>query len=144
MTMRERLLAEATHCGYCSTPLVDRGELLAWRAALGSQPPWPDWPPDDGDPAWIAVAEFTRRMDEVGPRPPGSPAVIDHRIPRARGGTDDEWNLIVTCDACNAAKGTLALWAFLAGEEPIDSGASHNAAFLRELGHHLHPSGRSL
>ena len=47
--------------------------------------------------------------------PPGEPHYlprledyeIEHRTPRARGGTDDPDNLVLACPSCNAEKGTL-------------------------------------
>lgn len=30
---------------------------------------------------------------------------LDHIHPRARGGTDDRWNLVAACYSCNQAKG---------------------------------------
>lgn len=30
---------------------------------------------------------------------------VDHVIPRAAGGTDDSWNLVTACQACNGGKG---------------------------------------
>jgi 5-methylcytosine-specific restriction endonuclease McrA len=31
---------------------------------------------------------------------------VDHRIPVARGGTDDDSNLVAACASCNGTKGT--------------------------------------
>lgn len=36
----------------------------------------------------------------------GQPLTVDHIIPRARGGTDDESNLWLACRRCNEAKAT--------------------------------------
>lgn len=44
-----------------------------------------------------------------GNQPPEVKLVIDHVIPRAKGGTDDEANLLVACEACNLGKGAKRL-----------------------------------
>ena len=47
----------------------------------------------------------------------GSPDVelsVDHVEPRMRGGDHSEGNLVTACVGCNAAKGGLAAWDFLA------------------------------
>lgn len=33
------------------------------------------------------------------------PAAVDHVFPRARGGQNDDTNLVLACESCNAAKG---------------------------------------
>lgn len=38
-----------------------------------------------------------------GDQPPTS-LTIDHVVPVAKGGTDDEWNLVAACQPCNAGK----------------------------------------
>lgn len=35
----------------------------------------------------------------------GIATTIDHRIPKSKGGTDDDWNLVACCNKCNAIKG---------------------------------------
>jgi len=42
-----------------------------------------------------------------GEQPPAK-LVIDHVVPVAKGGTDDEWNLVAACQPCNA--GTTLTW----------------------------------
>lgn len=39
---------------------------------------------------------------------------LDHVQPRMRGGDHSEGNLVASCRACNAEKGGLPAWAFLA------------------------------
>ena len=39
---------------------------------------------------------------------------LDHVQPRMRGGDNSEGNLVTACKACNARKGSLSAWAFLA------------------------------
>ena len=39
---------------------------------------------------------------------------LDHVQPRMRGGDNSEGNLVTACLACNARKGSLPAWAFLA------------------------------
>jgi 5-methylcytosine-specific restriction endonuclease McrA len=43
---------------------------------------------------------------------------LDHVEPRMRGGDGSEGNLVAACRACNAAKGSLPAWAYLAEREP--------------------------
>lgn len=43
---------------------------------------------------------------------------VDHVQPRARGGDHSEGNLVACCRRCNAQKGGLAAWAFLA-DRPV-------------------------
>lgn len=50
---------------------------------------------------------------------------LDHVEPRMRGGDRSEGNLVAACRACNARKGSLPAWAFLA-ENPVE-----RANFLR-------------
>lgn len=38
---------------------------------------------------------------------------LDHVIPRARGGTDGLWNLVLACTACNQAKADMLVEDFL-------------------------------
>ncbi len=37
----------------------------------------------------------------------GESQVLDHWMPKSRGGTDDESNLVASCSVCNAAKGAM-------------------------------------
>jgi hypothetical protein len=39
-----------------------------------------------------------------GARPPAVGLVVDHFIARVHGGSDDDWNLISACEACNFGK----------------------------------------
>lgn len=48
---------------------------------------------------------------EVWPEPM---LTLDHVEPRMRGGDQSEGNLVAACRACNARKGSLPAWAFLA------------------------------
>ncbi len=43
---------------------------------------------------------------------------LDHVEPRMRGGDRSEGNLVAACQACNARKGSLPAWAFLADHAP--------------------------
>jgi hypothetical protein len=57
--------------------------------------------------AGVRFAVFTRdsfTCQYCGRKPPEIQLVIDHVIPVAQGGTDDEWNLKASCDGCNAGK----------------------------------------
>jgi 5-methylcytosine-specific restriction endonuclease McrA len=56
---------------------------------------------------------------------PDEQLTLDHVEPRMRGGDSSEGNLVTACLACNAAKGSLPAWAFLA-ERPAE-----RANFLR-------------
>lgn len=44
---------------------------------------------------------------------------LDHVEPRMRGGDQSEGNLVSACRACNARKGSLPAWAFLA-DNPVE------------------------
>ncbi|MFA6049734.1 MAG: HNH endonuclease [Candidatus Paceibacterota bacterium] len=43
----------------------------------------------------------------------GNVATVDHVIPKARGGTNEHYNLLIVCAACNRNKGEMSLVAFL-------------------------------
>jgi len=45
---------------------------------------------------------------------PAEQLSLDHVQPRMRGGDNSDGNLITACKVCNARKGSLAAWAFLA------------------------------
>lgn len=45
---------------------------------------------------------------------PGPELTLDHVEPRMRGGDGSEGNLVACCRACNAEKGGMAAWSFLA------------------------------
>ena len=45
---------------------------------------------------------------------PSEQLSLDHVQPRMRGGDNSDGNLVTACKACNARKGSLAAWAFLA------------------------------
>ena len=45
---------------------------------------------------------------------PAEQLSLDHVQPRMRGGDNSEGNLVTACHACNARKGSLPAWAFLA------------------------------
>lgn len=38
---------------------------------------------------------------------------VDHRTPKARGGTDDTWNLVLCCGSCNSQKGSRSYLEYL-------------------------------
>lgn len=59
---------------------------------------------------------------EVFPR---EALTLDHVEPRMRGGDNSEGNIVPACARCNAEKGSLPAWAFLA-ERP-----EQRATFLR-------------
>lgn len=52
---------------------------------------------------------------------PPAELTLDHVEPRMRGGDDSEGNLVAACRACNALKGGLAAWAFLAQRPELRS-----------------------
>jgi 5-methylcytosine-specific restriction endonuclease McrA len=39
---------------------------------------------------------------------PWEAGTVDHRIPRARGGSDEMENLVFSCEPCNTEKGTMS------------------------------------
>lgn len=41
-------------------------------------------------------------------------ATVDHLVPRALGGTDDQWNLVSACHRCNSRKGNRTADEFIA------------------------------
>jgi 5-methylcytosine-specific restriction endonuclease McrA len=60
------------------------------------------------------------------------PLTIDHVEPRMRGGDRSPGNLVAACAACNAAKGSLPAWRYLATRD------EERARFLA-LGAHVWP-----
>lgn len=48
---------------------------------------------------------------------PAEALTLDHVEPRMRGGDQSGGNLVAACRACNARKGSLPAWAFLAEDE---------------------------
>ncbi|HEX2092643.1 MAG TPA: HNH endonuclease signature motif containing protein [Longimicrobiaceae bacterium] len=56
---------------------------------------------------------------------PADQLTLDHVQPRMRGGDNSPGNLVTACAACNARKGSLPAWAFLA-QLPVE-----RANFLR-------------
>jgi len=50
---------------------------------------------------------------------PAERLTLDHVEPRMRGGDASEGNLVAACRDCNARKGSLPAWAFLA-ENPVE------------------------
>ena len=52
---------------------------------------------------------------------PPEELTLDHVEPRMRGGDDSEGNLVAACAACNALKGGLAAWSFLARRPDLRS-----------------------
>lgn len=55
-------------------------------------------------------ASITRLIKRGGPRAP----TMDHRVPRARGGTDHPDNLVVCCQQCNSEKAHLTETEYMA------------------------------
>ncbi|HEU5227793.1 MAG TPA: RNA-guided endonuclease IscB [Ktedonobacteraceae bacterium] len=47
------------------------------------------------------------------------PLQVEHIVPRAKGGTNSVRNLCLACEACNTAKGTLAVEVFLAKQPEV-------------------------
>jgi 5-methylcytosine-specific restriction protein A len=59
------------------------------------------------DYRWRQVARSVLERDGYLCRYCGGPATtVDHLIPKARGGTDDDGNLVAACRPCNSAKGS--------------------------------------
>lgn len=54
-------------------------------------------------------------MDRTGKG--GRGITLDHIIPRAKGGTDEESNLTAACRLCNAARGDMDVSAFTAARQ---------------------------
>lgn len=48
----------------------------------------------------------------AAPAAPGNPLTLEHIQPRSAGGPDAPWNLIAACRACNGARGStpMAAW----------------------------------
>ena len=70
-----------------------------------------------GEPPTLRERVFTRDGFRcvycAGVYPPEQLS-LDHVQPRMRGGDNSEGNLVTACLACNARKGNLAAWAWLA------------------------------
>lgn len=52
------------------------------------------------------LADIVRRVNAPNRK------TIDHLIPRSKGGTDDESNLVIACRKCNEAKGVMMPYEF--------------------------------
>jgi 5-methylcytosine-specific restriction endonuclease McrA len=52
---------------------------------------------------------------------PAAELTLDHVEPRMRGGDASEGNLVACCQACNALKGGMAAWRFLAQRPDLRS-----------------------
>ena len=60
--------------------------------------------------SWEALRQAVLERDNYTCVYDGAPATtVDHVIPKASGGTDDEDNLVASCLPCNARKGAKAL-----------------------------------
>jgi HNH endonuclease len=79
------------YCHYCMAPLIRPGD-----PPLGN---------NDHSEYWV---EHDGRRFKLGPMP----ATIDHIVPRSRGGSDDEANLVLCCQPCNSIKGNRPAWMF--------------------------------
>lgn len=134
--LKARLIAEATRCAYCGAALVDQAELAEYHQDLGSFPDGTEGYPDDWAPGVAeAVESYFLRRELLGPGPEGAYPEIDHRVPKSRGGSDEEWNLSVACGPCNQRKGARSLWAFLNEERDYFGPApSDLLAILRPRG----------
>lgn len=55
-----------------------------------------------------------------GGRSPDVVLEVDHVIPRATGGGDDEMNLVTACFACNRGKSDIPLGEVMTGDDPHD------------------------
>lgn len=56
--------------------------------------------------AWVALAKRIKQRDGYVCVYCGADAnTVDHIVPRSKGGTDDEHNLVTACNRCNGAKG---------------------------------------
>lgn len=133
-SLRDRLFRDARECAYCGVEFVDPRAVAAYWNLVGPQPPFPKghrWHPDY-ELEWALVDRHSDRVHSAT-YPRGAHPSLDHRVPQCRGGPDSAWNLSVVCRECNTAKGEQPLWAFLAGEGRVDSGAKTNAQFLRTL-----------
>jgi len=62
--------------------------------------------------------DFTCRY--CGRKSPEVVLEVDHIIPRADGGSDDEMNLLTSCWQCNRGKSDVPLSVIMTGEEPHD------------------------
>ncbi len=60
-----------------------------------------------------------------GKKSPDVVLEVDHIIPKAEGGADDEMNLITSCWECNRGKADVPLSLIMTGEEPHDKAIEH-------------------
>lgn len=61
-------------------------------------------------PVHLRIATYTRRPDD---------ATIDHRIPKANGGSNSYENFLLACRRCNEAKGDQDYYVFKADPRPV-------------------------
>lgn len=60
--------------------------------------------------AWTKTAEGIKARDgyvcqlRYGNCTVDQDLTVDHRMPKSKGGTDDEWNLVTACRSCNGTK----------------------------------------
>lgn len=78
------------YCHYCLAPLMRPDETFE-----GDFPNW-KWQVHDGRKFYLGRV----------------PATIDHIVPRTKGGTNDESNLVICCAFCNTSKGNRPAWVF--------------------------------
>jgi 5-methylcytosine-specific restriction endonuclease McrA len=61
---------------------------------------------------------------------PATELTVDHVEPRMRGGDHSPGNLVACCQACNAAKGGMAAWKFLAARPELRANFLEHARWV--------------
>jgi 5-methylcytosine-specific restriction endonuclease McrA len=73
----------------------------------------------DGEVCFYCKQQIAHHPWIKGVARPSWASSVDHRIPRSRGGTDEDSNLVACCHECNIAKGSMTDAEFLEFLSPL-------------------------
>jgi 5-methylcytosine-specific restriction endonuclease McrA len=110
-TMRQERRTAPDQAGQRAALSSQRITLESFRQRLEQRRPFLQGAPvvRYGWQGWKALREFMFRVDNFTCqycRRAGGFLVVDHILPRSRGGGDEPTNLVTACLACNSSKGT--------------------------------------